>query len=64
MYTQKSSIATAKRQREMEASASTTISSPLTRMRSGESFFCFKNCCLFCGDEANEEVEKKSQAYR
>lgn len=60
MYTRKSSIATAKRQREMEASTSTTISPPRTRLWSGESFFCFKNCCLFCDDEANEEAEKKT----
>lgn len=67
MYTRKISIAaiysikqylqyfTAKRHREMEAGRSTTLSPPRTRMRSGESFFCFKNCCLFCGEDANEE---------
>ncbi|KAE9525653.1 hypothetical protein AGLY_014180, partial [Aphis glycines] len=49
MYTRKSSIATAKRHREMEASRSTTLSPPRTRMRS----------------DANEEAEKNHrQAYR
>lgn len=58
MYTRKSSIAAAKRQREMEASTSSS-SPPRTRARSGEPIFCFKKFCLFCGDEANEETEKK-----
>lgn len=59
MYTRKSSIATAKRQRETEANTSTN-SPPHIRMRSGESIFCFKTCCLFCGDKASEEAEKKN----
>lgn len=61
-YTRRSTIAAVKRQHE-EDQAST--SKPRTRARVSESAFCFKNHCFFCGDEANEEYEKKrAQKFR
>lgn len=63
-YTRKSSIAAAKRQHEEEEEASTSkVSPPRTRARVSESAFCFKQCCLFCGKELNEEYEKKSTGF-
>ncbi|CAG5030447.1 unnamed protein product [Parnassius apollo] len=58
MYTRKSSIVAAKRQRETEQGSTSTISPPHTRARVSEPDFNLRNC-LFCGDEANEEAEKK-----
>lgn len=63
MYTRKSSIAAAKRTRETEE-GSTSTSPPRTRTRISEADFCIKSYCLFCGDEANEEAEKKAQNFR
>lgn len=59
MYTRKSSIVAAKRQSETEEGSTSTISPPHTRARLSEPDFNFKRYCLFCGDEANEEAEKK-----
>ncbi|CAG4972672.1 unnamed protein product [Parnassius apollo] len=59
MHTRKSSIVPAKRQRETEQGSTSTISPPHTRARVSEPDFNFKRYCLFCGDEANEEAEKK-----
>ncbi|CAH2083873.1 unnamed protein product [Euphydryas editha] len=40
-------------------------SPPRTTAHVSESDFCFKNHCLFCGNEANKEYEKKrAQKYR
>lgn len=62
-YTRKSTIAAAKRQHEEESASTSKKSPPRTRARVSESYFSFKNCCLFCGDKLNEEYEKK-QAQR
>lgn len=57
-YTRPSSIKAAKRKRESEEAA--TSSSPLKqRMRSSQSLFEFKNYCFICGNEADEEKEKR-----
>ncbi|PZC75227.1 hypothetical protein B5X24_HaOG206534 [Helicoverpa armigera] len=61
-YTRKTSIAVVKRQREEEKASISKISPPRTRTRVSESF-CFKNYCLFCGNEANEETEKKKAQH-
>lgn len=59
-YTRKSSIAAAnKRQREEQEAGTSTESPPRTRLRSSESAFCYKKQCLFCGQELNEEYEKR-----
>lgn len=58
-YTRKSSISAAKRQRENEEASISKISPPRTRARVSESSSCFKENFLFCGDEADEEAEKK-----
>lgn len=59
-YTRKSSIAAAnKRQREEQEASTSTESPPRTRLRSSESAFCSKKQCLFCGQELNEEYEKR-----
>lgn len=58
-YTRKSSIAVVKRQHEDDAASTSKISPPRTRTRVSESGFSFKQNCLFCGNEANEEAEKK-----
>lgn len=58
-YTRKSSITAVKRQHEDEQASTSKVSPPRTRARVGESDFSFKKNCLFCGNEANEEAEKK-----
>ncbi|CAH4029598.1 unnamed protein product [Pieris brassicae] len=64
-YTRKTSISASKRQREEEQASTSKVSPPHTRARISESSFCFKNHCLFCGDEADEEAEKKKvKIYR
>ncbi|CAH2237338.1 jg3546 [Pararge aegeria aegeria] len=64
-YTRKTSISASKRQREEEQASTSKVSPPHTRARISESSFCFKNNCLFCGDEADEEAEKKKvKIYR
>lgn len=60
-YTRKSTIAAAKRQYEEEQASTSEVSPPRTRARVSESVFCFKQCCLFCGSELNEERETKRQ---
>lgn len=62
-YTRKSSIAAVKRQHEDEQASTSKVSPPRTRARLSESNFCFKNCCLFCGDVADEEAEKKKAKH-
>ena len=58
-YTRKTSIAAIKRQYE-DGQASTSKVCPLrTRARVSESDFCFKKCCLFCGDEEDEKALAK-----
>lgn len=65
MYTRKSSIAAAKRQRETETASTSGISPPRTRARGNDSSFCFKKYCLFCGNEADKAAEmKKAQHLR
>ena len=59
-YIRKSSIAAIKRQHEDGQASTSKVSPPRTRARVSESDFCFKKYCLFCGDEADEEAEKKS----
>ena len=59
-YIRKSSIAAIKRQHEDGQTSTSKVSPPRTRARVNESDFCFKKYCLFCGDEADEEAEKKS----
>ncbi|CAH0556725.1 unnamed protein product [Brassicogethes aeneus] len=65
-YTRKSSIAAAnKRQRKEQEASTSTASPPRTRSRLTDSAFCFKKLCLFCGQELNEEYEKrKSSDFR
>lgn len=58
-YTRKSTIAAVKRQHEEEEASTSKISPPRTRARVSDSSFCFNNCCFFCGDEVNEDYEKK-----
>lgn len=57
-YTRKSSINAVKRRRQQEAGSS-KINPPRSRTRRGETTFCFNQCCLFCGNELNEYLEKK-----
>ena len=47
------------RQQDIDQVSTSENSPPRTRARVSESLFCLKKCCLFCGDEANEEAEKK-----
>ncbi|CAG4969036.1 unnamed protein product [Parnassius apollo] len=58
-YTRKSLISAFKRQRENEEASTSKVSPPRTRARVSESSVCFKENCLFCGDEADEAAEKK-----
>lgn len=58
-YTRKCSIAGAKRQREEHEASTSTVNPPSTRSRVSDSAFCFKNLCLFCGKELNEEHERR-----
>ena len=61
-YTRKRSIEqklNAKRRLQEEEADSSKISPPRTRTRVSETTFCFHQCCLFCGSELNEELEKK-----
>ena len=62
-YTRKCSIAalTKRKHEEQEASTSTrsSVSPPRTRSRLSDSAFSFKKQCLFCGNELNENSEKK-----
>lgn len=62
-YTRKTSISAVKRQREEKQASTSKISPPRTRTRVSESNFCFKKYCLFCGNEANEETEKKKAQH-
>ena len=59
-YIRKSSIVAIKRQHEDRQASTSKVSPPRTKARVSESDFCFKKYCLFCGDEADEEAEKKS----
>ena len=61
-YTLKSLIAAIKRQHEDEQAGPSKVSPPRPRARVSESDFCFKKYCLFCGDEADEEAEKKKRS--
>lgn len=66
-YTRKGTIAAFKRKQEEEQAkpSISTKSPPRTRARLSETFFCFKKCCLFCGNELNEELEnRKALKYR
>lgn len=64
-YTRKSTIAAVKRQHEEEQAGTSKISPPRTRARTTKPVFCFKQRCLFCGNELNEEFEnKKALKYR
>ena len=58
-YTRKSTIVAFKRQQDIDQVSTFENSPPRTRARVSESLLCLKKCCLFCGDEANEEAEKK-----
>lgn len=58
MLTRKSTVAAAKRKHKME-NRTPTINPAYVRERVCESIFRFKNYCVFCRDEANEEAEKK-----
>ncbi|CAG4987924.1 unnamed protein product [Colias eurytheme] len=62
-YTRRTSIAAAKRQREDEQASTSKVSPPRTRSRVSESSFSFKDNCLFCGDEADEQAEKKKSQH-
>lgn len=58
-------IAALKRKQDDEQASTSKISPRRTRARVSESFFCFKKCCLFCGNELNEELEnRKALKYR
>ena len=59
MYTRKSTVVAFKRQQDIDQVSTSENSPPRTRARVSESFFCLKKCCIFCGDEANKEAEKK-----
>ncbi|CAH2091780.1 unnamed protein product [Euphydryas editha] len=64
-YTRKSTIAAVKRKREEKQASASKVSPPRARTRLSESAFCLKSCCLFCGDQLNEEYEKKrAKKYR
>ena len=63
-YTRKSSIAAIKRQHEDGQASTSKVSPPRIKARVSESDFCFKKCCLFCGDEADKEAEKKKSLHR
>ena len=56
----KSLIAAIKRRHEDGQASTSKVSPPRTRARVSESDSCFKKYCLSCGDEADEETEKKS----
>lgn len=64
-YLRKSSIAAfvSKRERiDDDPSTSSSSSPPCTRLRISEQpSFDFKKLCFFCGDEANEEKEKRKR---
>lgn len=62
-YTRKSSIASAKRRHSQEEASTSKISPPRTRARVSDSAFCFKQCCLFCGDQLNEQYETKKPKH-
>jgi hypothetical protein len=61
-YTRKDTIAALKRKQDEEQASTSKISPPRTRARVSASSFCFKKCCLFCGNELDEHFHSKKQS--